>query len=124
MTVTVEGATRLRRTMRRAGVDLKQLKETHRKVATFVQSSSRSSAPFRTGRLVKSGRTGATQTAAVVRYGYAARTPYAPPIHWGWPKRGIRAQPWVTTTAQRTEPTWVGMYMKTVDQLLDRIQGI
>jgi hypothetical protein len=50
-----------------------------------------------------------------------ARLPYAGPIHWGWPSRGIAAQPFIAATAQDTQPTWLGYYEADVDKIVDAI---
>jgi hypothetical protein len=39
---------------------------------------------------------------------------------WGWPKRNIGAQPWLTEAAQDTEPTWTGIYEEDTQKLIDR----
>ena len=49
--------------------------------------------------------------------------PYAGPIHWGWPARGICAQPFMTDAAADTEPSWTRTYRAEVDRILDRIEG-
>ena len=50
--------------------------------------------------------------------------PYAGPIHWGWPARNIKAQPFVVEAAQATEAEWVAMYEAEVDRILERVEGI
>lgn len=120
--VEVRGARQLRRSLRRAGDDLEDLKAAHARVARLVAGVATSTAPRRTGRLASTVRPAGTKTQAIVRAGYA-RVPYANPIHWGWPRRGIRPQPWLSTAAQNTETAWVGIYMHEVDQLLARVEG-
>lgn len=53
-------------------------------------------APVRTGRTAATTRAGRGKTKAVVRSG-GPRTPGAGVTHYGWPARGIRAQPWLTS---------------------------
>jgi hypothetical protein len=120
--IRVEGARQLRSSMRRAGLDLDELKATHDRVAQLVAGRGRSSAPVRTGKLAGTVRASGTKTAAVIRAGYA-RVPYANPIHWGWPRRGIPANPWLSEAAQASEPAWIGIYTAEVDRILDRIEG-
>ena len=118
--IRVEGARRLRATMKRAGIDLQELKDAHREAADVVVGATR--APSRTGRLAGTVRPGATKTMAIVRAGYAS-VPYAGPIHWGWPKRNIRAQPFLSDAAQSSEPTWVQAYEREVNEIIDKIEG-
>lgn len=116
----VDGARQLRTSMRRAGIDMRELRETHAEAARLV--AARADPPRRTGRLAATIRAAGTQTQAVVRAGYA-RVPYAPVIHWGWPARGIRAQPFLTEAAQASEPAWVELYTRHVEQILNTIEG-
>lgn len=121
---TVEGADQLRRTMRKAGADMTQLRDTHRRVADTVAGRAKGMAPVGpTGRLAASTRAGATQRAAVIRAGRKA-VPYAGPIHWGWPRRGIRAQPWLQEAAKASEADWVDTYTKEIMSLVDEVEGV
>ncbi|WP_024794198.1 hypothetical protein [Tomitella biformata] len=121
--VSVEGGRQLRASMRRAGVDVTQLKETHKEVAGVVTRAGQPSTPRRSGKLASSVRPGATQTAAIVRAG-GARIPYANAIHWGYKKRNIAAQPWLSDAARKEEPRWFGMYTEEIEAILNTIRGI
>lgn len=119
----VEGGRELRRSLKAAGDDLQDLRETHRQVGTFVTSAALPRTPRRSGNLAATGRAGATKTAALARFG-GARSPYANAIHWGEKKRRrLPARPWVTEAAQATEPTWTTMYEQGVERVLARIKG-
>lgn len=121
--IQVEGARELRRTMKRAGDDLQDLKDAHSSAAGLVAATAAMRAPRRTGRLRGSLRGSGTKTAAIIRAG-AAAVPYANPIHWGWPARGIAANPFITEAAQSTEAQWVELYDKSVEKIVARIKGI
>jgi hypothetical protein len=121
--IRVEGAPELRRTLKRAGDDLSDLKTAHATAAQYVAARSRGTAPRRKGVLAASVRGSGTKTAAVIRAG-GARVPYAGPIHFGWPSRGIAPQPWITEAAEDTEPTWVEIYERAVTRILDRVKGL
>lgn len=116
----VRGGARLRRTLKRAGVDLSELKQVNREVSNIVAGAAQ--APVQTGRLAATVRAGATQRTAVVRAG-RARVPYAGPIHWGWPSRGIVAQPFLSEAATETEPEWTGVYFEQLETVIDKIRG-
>ena len=118
----VEGARTLRASLKRAGIGVQDLKDAHRKVADLVLSEARTEVPTRTGRLRNSGRASGTQTVAQVRYG-GARVPYAAPIHWGWPRRNIAAQPWAAETAARTQDRWENTYLAALEKIIDSIEG-
>lgn len=118
----VEGARQLRRTLKRAGADLADLKAAHADVAALVASRARPRAPRRTGALDATTRSSGTQAAAIVRAGTAG-VPYAGPIHWGWPARGITAQPWIADTAADTEDAWARTYLRALEHIIDQVEG-
>jgi hypothetical protein len=118
--VKVEGMRRLRRELKRAGVDLADLREVNLSAARTVAQAAHP--PRRTGALAGSVRPGASRTAGVVRAG-GARVPYAGPIHWGWPARNIEAQPFLVDAAHATEPVWVDQYFRELDRVLSNIAG-
>lgn len=120
--VRVVGARELRATLRRAGVELDELKDAHQRVAAFVAGAARARTPRDTGRLASTVRGNRAQRRATVSAGYG-RIPYAGPIHWGWPARNIAAQPWLTETAALTEPVWVQTYRDDVARIVARVRG-
>ena len=121
-TVRVRGVNRLARTLRAAGRDLDQMKDAHSKAARYVAGASAAAAPKRTGALAASVRGSNAARKATVRAGGAA-VPYAGPIHWGWPARHIAAQPFISDTAQATEPVWVRMYEADLRRILRSVKG-
>lgn len=124
----VEGARKLRATLKGADPQLlDRLKAAHREAADVVSRRARELAPVgvgtrRPGALRDSIRPGATKTAAIVRVG-SARVPYAKPIHYGWGRRHIKAQPFVSRAAQQTEPQWFDRYHREVLAVLNTIEG-
>jgi hypothetical protein len=120
--VRVEGMRRLRAELRRADIDLADLREVNLAAARTVAAAATPRAPRRSGMLAASTRPGATRTTGVVRAG-GARVPYAGVVHWGWPARHIPAQPWLTQAAEATEPVWVGHYWAELERVLDNIAG-
>lgn len=120
--LSVEGGATLRRTMRQAGVDLQDLKDAHAAVARIVTGRAAALAPVRTGRLAASVRGSGTKTAAVVRAGRAS-VPYAGPIHWGWAKRHIAANPFLWNAIQATREQWIGTYLHELEKIIDKIEG-
>lgn len=123
-TVRVIGGAQLRRTLRRAGQDLTDLKAANAKAAAFVAALAKASpsAPRRTGRLVGSVRGNRAAGRARIMAGGAA-VPYAGPIHWGWPSRNIEAQPFIAAAAEESQPQWLGIYQSEVDDIVDRVKG-
>ena len=95
--VQVEGARELRKSMRAAGDKMQDLKSLHLRLADDVADTAKTLVPVRTGRLQKSIRGAGTKTFAAVRAGNnrVRGVPYAPVIHFGWARRGIKPQPFL-----------------------------
>ena len=120
--IKVEGQRELRKTLRAAGDDLEDLKAAHKAAAEIAAGGSRPLAPVRSGDLAGTIRAGGTKTSAVIRAGKKV-VPYAGPIHWGWPARGIEPHPFLADGAQRTEPQWVELFYQALDKALKKVKG-
>lgn len=108
--------------MRAAGHSLADLKDANRHAANIASDASAPLAPFRTGALRRSVRSSGTVSAGIIRAG-RKRVPYAGPIHWGWPSRGIRATPFLTQGAQTSEPVWLPLYETEMHSALSIVKG-
>jgi phage gpG-like protein len=132
LVLPVEGARTLRSTLKKAGHDLEQLKRIHAQVAQMVAGRAASLAPHRSGRLANTIRSSGTNAAAIVRAGRNA-VPYAGPIHWGWPSRPkpaknwrggpIKANPFIYTAAENTQPSWEHIYLAALETIIRQIEG-
>lgn len=121
--VRVEGAARLRRTLREAGDDLADMKAAHKRAAQIAANASADLAPKRSGRLADTIRSSGTKTAGTIRAGRAS-VPYANPIHWGWFRRGIQPQPFLSRGARDSEGRWIREYEDYLDTALEKVEGI
>ena len=114
----------MRRALMKAGDDLTDLKEAHRRAAEIVTAATLRAVPRVTGKLARTVRPGASKTAATVRAG-ARRVPYAFAVHWGrmtWPSKEAQPKPpryYITKPASDTEPTWIKEYLASVDKIVD-----
>lgn len=122
-TVKIEGLAKLQRELKQAGEDVQDLKDASTKAALIVLAEAKRTAPVRSGALKKSLRKSVTKTSAGVLGGKALAVPYAQPIHWGWPKRGIRANPWVSRAAVMTQPQWLPGYIAEIDKATAKVKG-
>lgn len=122
VTVRIEGARELRRTLKRAGISIEDLKDANAAAGSIVVAAGRTTAPRRSGRLAGSIRASRAAASATIRAG-GASTPYAGPIHWGWPAHGITAQPWLSQAATATEQQWLAAYEQGVEKVLSTIKG-
>lgn len=129
--VRVDGARELRSALKKAGLDLKDdIKAAHKDVASIVVARARVLVPVAPatmttaspGLLRDSLRPAGTQTAAIARAG-KKRVPYANPIHWGWFKRNIKPNLFLTRAASETEPKWVAEYEAKFDKVLEEIEN-
>lgn len=120
--VQVEGARQLRKTLKEAGDDLDDLKAAHARAAEIAAEASASLAPSRSGRLRASIRSSGTKTAGIIRAGRKS-VPYANPIHWGWFKRNIRPNPFLSYGAQDSEGRWLPVYEAAVETALQKVEG-
>jgi hypothetical protein len=118
----VEGLRTLRKTLKEAGVGLEDLKAAHAQVAAVVVASALPRVPVDTARLRNSVRGAGQAGAAVVRAGRAS-VPYAGPIHWGSPSRGIPANPFLWDAIQASRDEWTGLYLHHLQDLIDHIEG-
>lgn len=120
--VRIEGLDELARSMRKAGVDIDELKDAHWRAASIVAARAAQIAPQRTGKLAGSIRAARQVKRARVMAGRTS-VPYAAPIHWGWPAHNISANPYMSNAAQQTEPEWTAAYLADVQAALDKVKG-
>ena len=119
--VKIEGLSAVQRDLRGMGKDLDLVKgeflATNRKVAEIVIEGSKKFVPVLSGALANSIRDASTKKSAKIRVGssgggkrYGTRSTgevveYAGPIHFGWPLRRIKPQPFIyeATDQRRSE---------------------
>ncbi|CAB0660738.1 hypothetical protein [Corynebacterium diphtheriae] len=118
----VEGAARLRRTLKKAGGDLDDLKEANRRAAKAIKPIAEGMAPVLTGRLQASIRVGATRKAGILRAGRKT-VAYAGPVHWGWPAHGIKANPFMSNAAIRNQHVWEKEYIAALEAAIRKVKG-
>lgn len=120
--VEIAGLKELRRTLRKAGDDLADLKQANGAAAAVAADGGRDRVPTLTGLLGSTIRSAGTKTAGIVRVGKTA-VPYANPIHWGWPSRNIPANPFLSAGAVDTQDDWLPIYEARIDEILHNVKG-
>lgn len=120
--VQLEGAANLRRTLRRAGVELLGLKQAHAAAGSIVTPAAKGKAPSKSGALAGSIRAGTAAASLTIRAG-GASLPYAGPIHYGWKKRNIRAQPFIVEAVDEKQGAMLTAYEAGVALIVNRIKG-
>lgn len=95
--VVVRGLTRHLAALDKAkGKELnRQLKMAYKEAAMPVVEEAKRHVPVDSGNLQKSIKSAPTRSGARVKAGTPARTPYAEAVHFGWPSRGIKPQPFI-----------------------------
>jgi phage gpG-like protein len=74
--------------------------------------------PVLTGQLAATLRAGRGKTKAVVRAGYKTRAPYAGVVHYGWPARNIKAQPYLVDALRTSRSQVFAALEQGIDQIL------
>lgn len=120
--IEVEGLNELRKALRQAkDKELNEtMREIHRELAREIVQRALPNVPVKTGKLKATVRAAGTIRDAIGRAGKAT-VPYAPPIHWGWPKRNIKPNPFLVDAAETIERDIVDRYDKAVSDMLNRL---
>jgi hypothetical protein len=120
--VRIEGLNTLVRTLDKASEEISLLKDAHAKAGDIVAAEAETIAPRRSGALAGTIKAARQARRARVQTG-RAKVPYAGPIHWGWPARGIEPQPFLSDAARNTETRWTAQYREDVQRALDNVKG-
>ena len=119
--VKIEGLSKLQRDLRKLSTDALDLNkeeflETNKRVAEIIIGESKKYVPVLTGALAQSVRNVSTKKSAKVRAGNVG-VPYAGPIHFGWPSRGIRPNPFFYDAIDNRRDEVRDRYVDLVDKL-------
>lgn len=113
-------AAAFRAKLQQMGVDLADFKTINKMIAANVAEEARGRAPVGpTGRLKGDIRGGGTKTRAYVSVG-RKRIPYAGPIHFGWPARNIKPNPFLYEAIDSRADEVRDVYAQRVDELAMR----
>lgn len=99
----VEGLAQKVRDLKALGLDVDDLKDAFSKIAARGAALAAGYAPKASGRLAASVRGNRAQSKAVVTVGRST-IPYAGPINYGWPSRGIAASGFMQKADQAMRP--------------------
>lgn len=117
VSMRVVGLSRTVRQLERAGAGAGELRDLMQAIGQLVVDAA--DAPTDTGTLATTVRAGRGKTKAVVRAG-GARAPYAGVVHYGWPERGITAQPFLTDALQNRRAAILAALDEGIGALLAR----
>lgn len=124
--IEVDGGRETRRKFKQAGEGMADLKNTHKWIADSVAGTAKTLVPVKSGALQRSIRGSGTQASAIVRSGNnrksgASAVPYGGPIHFGWPERGIRPQPFLYEAIDNRRQEVIDAYNQQVTQIIRRV---
>ncbi|MFB7675596.1 HK97 gp10 family phage protein [Kitasatospora purpeofusca] len=136
-TVRVEGLDELKRAMRQLkDSDLnKRVREVNKQAAEIVKPEARKTAPsghrspkdskkYKPGKLERSITVLASANSAVIKAGSASRVPYAGAIHFGFPRRRIRANRFLFRAMARTSDEVSEAYEREItDVIREKLEG-
>lgn len=120
--VRLDGGRQLRAGL--AGIEggLEDLKAANKEAAGIAAGGAVKRVPVVSNKLAGTIRAAGTKTAGIVRVG-TKRVPYAGPINYGWPGRNIAPSFFLNDGAQATEPRWIPVYMKHLEELVNKVKG-
>jgi hypothetical protein len=118
--VKVEGLNDTKRKLKKLGKDVDygdQFLAVNKTLAEAVAGDSKNYVPVLTGALQGTIRAAASKTSGRVKVGYKA-VPYAGPIHFGWPARFIKPQPFIYDAIDRRRNEIKDRYDQLVKKLI------
>lgn len=121
--VTVEGVKPLKRDLRWAKDQAltQAFKAAGGEGAKTVATTAAQIVPVgKTGNLRTSIRSSGTMGGGVVRSG-SAKVPYAGPVHFGWPARGIEPRPFLYEAADQRAEEVTDLYYRRIQDITDEI---
>jgi hypothetical protein len=119
--VKVTGANEFEARMRRAAVQMSDMRAPGMRAAQKVVARARVLCPVKTGRLQASIHPEVDRQRAQVIAGQGLA--YAKVQHWGWPAHNIRATLFLTNALVQTQPQWIVDYQQAIDAIVARVEG-
>jgi hypothetical protein len=99
----VEGLSQVVRALQQMGLEVEDLKDAFSKIADQGARYAAAAAPRKSGRLAGDIRGNRAKSKAVVTAGRSS-VPYAGPINYGWPSRGIEPALFMQRADQQLQP--------------------
>lgn len=118
--VKVEGLSKVRRDLKKLAKDVDysdQFLAVNKTLADAVAGESKNYVPVVSGGLQGSIRAAASKTSGRVKAGFKA-VPYAGPIHFGWPARFIKPQPFIYDAIDKRRDQIKDRYEQLIKKLI------
>ena len=120
MAVAIEGLRETTRDLVKLGVEVEDLKDVMASISRTGAEIAARHAPVKTGALRASIRGNRAKGKAVITAG-KARVPYAGPINYGWPARGITASNFIAKTDAEMDTRAPQMFEDGISDLIERL---
>jgi hypothetical protein len=117
--IEVEGADELRRALKEAGDQSKDLNKANKAAGEVVVVEARTIVPVLSGALSRSIKASAGKTKASVKAGGSLA--YGAVIHFGWPAHGIEPQPFLYDALDARRGEVVKVYEERMAEIVARI---
>lgn len=118
----VEGLSAVVRGLKLLGLEVDDLKNAFSKIAGEGAAAAARHSPKRSGRLAASIRGNRAQSKAVVTAGRST-IPYAGPINYGWPRRGIAPAGFMQAADRELEPIAIQRLEEEINNQI-RLKGL
>lgn len=122
--VKVEGLASVRRQLKNLSDDVdyraQEFLPVNKAIASAIAGDAKKFVPVLSGALAASVREAASKTSARVKAGNKKDVPYAGPIHFGWPARRIKPQPFFYDAIDGRRDEIKDRYEKLVDDLIKK----
>jgi HK97 gp10 family phage protein len=115
--VKIKGLSQLTRSLRKAGVQINDMKAANAKTGSVVVQAARPITPHATGALAGSIRPAQRQSGVIVRAGGGA-VRYARYVEYGTRKMGARS--YLIRAANDSQPRWLDVYAVELQRLMDQ----
>lgn len=116
----VKGLNKLTRALKKAGVQIKDLKAANVKVGDVVVREAQPITPHRTGALAASIRPAQRQSGVIVRAG-GGSVRYARYVEYG--TRKMPARSYLVKGIHDSQPRWMDVYAQELQDLMDQVAG-
>jgi hypothetical protein len=120
--VAVEGLSKVRRDLKKLATDVDYGPEflaVNKTLADLVAGDAKNYVPVLSGALQGTIRAAASKTSGRVKVGYKA-VPYAGPIHFGWPARFIKPQPFIYDAIDKRRTEIKDRYEQLIKKLIQQ----
>ena len=118
--IEVEGAKEFRKAMKGFVSNLEDLTAIHKRAAEMVLREARTLVPVLSGDLKDTLAARGTTKKAYIKAGSRA-VPYAGPIHFGWPARNIKPQPFIYEALDERKADVLNAYEAHIEALVLKV---